>query len=97
MYMALFEPLWFCRDQKTDLGLTCMVVVSYLSTRSPWRLKPVCDAVFVQFDVWGISRLMADSLAEGWKVAKSYEGNPRLGFTNGHEKVVVNGKEEEKK
>ena len=40
---------------------------------------------------------MADLLAEGWKVAKNYEGNPRPGFTNGHEKVVVDGKEGEKK
>jgi len=40
---------------------------------------------------------MAESLAEGRKVAKSSESNPRLGFTNGHEKVVLDSKEEKKK
>lgn len=34
-------------------------------------------AIVVQFDVWGMTRLMANSLEAGWKCAKSYEGNPR--------------------
>lgn len=60
----------------------------------PMVIETGVRAVFCQFDVWGVSRLMADSLAEGWKAAKSFEGRPRSGLENGDEKVVVNGKED---
>jgi len=60
----------------------------------PMIIETGVRAVFVQFDVWGVTRLMADSLAEGWKAAKSFEGRPRPGLANGDEKVVVNGKED---
>lgn len=44
-------------------------------------------AVCVQFDVWGISRLFADSLKKSWDYAKEFEGNPRPGtLANGNSK-----------
>jgi 4-hydroxy-2-oxoheptanedioate aldolase len=43
-------------------------------------------AIAVQFDVWGATRLFANSLEEGWKHAKSFEGNPKPTMSNGHTK-----------
>lgn len=43
-------------------------------------------AIAVQFDVWGLTRLVANSLEEGWKHAKTFEGNPKPSMTNGGKK-----------
>jgi 4-hydroxy-2-oxoheptanedioate aldolase len=62
----------------------------------PMAIETGMRAIAVQFDVWGTTRLMANSLAEGWKVAKTFEGNPKPGFANGEAKKAeengVNGK-----
>lgn len=43
----------------------------------PTVIETGARAIAVQFDVWGMTRLLANSLETGWKCAKSYEGNPR--------------------
>jgi 4-hydroxy-2-oxoheptanedioate aldolase len=43
-------------------------------------------AVVVQFDVWGFTRLMAESLDRGWKDAKAFEGNPKPSMSEGSAK-----------
>jgi 4-hydroxy-2-oxoheptanedioate aldolase len=45
----------------------------------PMLIQTGARAIAVQFDVWGISRLFADSLKKGWDYAKEFEGNPRPG------------------
>lgn len=52
----------------------------------PMAIQTGMRAIAVQFDVWGTTRLMANSLEQGWKAAKEFEGNPRPGFSNGTSK-----------
>ena len=52
----------------------------------PMAIQSGMRAIAVQFDVWGTTRLFANSLAEGWKHAKSVEGNPKPSMANGQVK-----------
>lgn len=52
----------------------------------PMAIQSGMRAIAVQFDVWGATRLFANSLEEGWKHAKSFEGNPKPTMSNGHTK-----------
>ncbi|KAG9192297.1 4-hydroxy-2-oxoheptanedioate aldolase [Alternaria panax] len=52
----------------------------------PMAIQTGMRAIAVQFDVWGTSRLFANSLEEGWKYAKSFEGNPKPSMANGQAK-----------
>jgi 4-hydroxy-2-oxoheptanedioate aldolase len=52
----------------------------------PMAIQTGMRAVVVQFDVWGTSRLFADSLEEGWKYARSLEGNPKPSMADGQAK-----------
>jgi 4-hydroxy-2-oxoheptanedioate aldolase len=52
----------------------------------PMAIQSGMRAIAVQFDVWGFTRLMADSLDQGWKHAKTFEGNPQPSMSNGSAK-----------
>lgn len=53
----------------------------------PMLIQTGSRAICVQFDVWGVTRLFADSLKKGWDYAKEFEGNPRPnGLSNGYTK-----------
>ncbi|KAF1947904.1 macrophomate synthase [Clathrospora elynae] len=52
----------------------------------PYSIQTGMRAIAVQFDVWGLARLMASSLEEGWKCAKAFEGNPKPSLANGQAK-----------
>ncbi|KNG49540.1 macrophomate synthase [Stemphylium lycopersici] len=52
----------------------------------PMAIQSGMRAIAVQFDVWGLTRLIANSLEEGWKHAKTFEGNPKPSMTNGAKK-----------
>lgn len=53
----------------------------------PMLIQTGSRAIAVQFDVWGLSRLLANSLETGWAYAKEFEGNPRpSGIPNGESK-----------
>jgi 4-hydroxy-2-oxoheptanedioate aldolase len=43
----------------------------------PMAIQSGMRAVVVQFDVWGFTRLVANSLEEGWKCAKEFEGSAK--------------------
>jgi 4-hydroxy-2-oxoheptanedioate aldolase len=49
----------------------------------PMAIQSGMRAVVVQFDVWGFTRLVADSLDQGWKTAKTFEGNPKPSMSDG--------------
>jgi 4-hydroxy-2-oxoheptanedioate aldolase len=52
----------------------------------PMAIQSGMRAVIVQFDVWGFTRLVADSLQQGWKCSKEFEGNPKPGMSEGNAK-----------
>ncbi|KAH6872683.1 macrophomate synthase [Alternaria rosae] len=52
----------------------------------PMAIQTGMRGIAVQFDVWGTTRLFASSLEEGWKYAKSFEGNPKPSMANGQAK-----------
>jgi 4-hydroxy-2-oxoheptanedioate aldolase len=54
----------------------------------PMAIESGMRAIAVQFDVWGTTRLFANSLEEGWKYAKSFEGNPKPSMANGAAKAA---------
>jgi 4-hydroxy-2-oxoheptanedioate aldolase len=73
--------------------LTASLCISLTSNRGvlgldqvPMAIESGMRAIAVQFDVWGFTRLVADSLDQSWKHAKTFEGNPKPSMSEGSAK-----------